>query len=110
MVCREARSAGRDPARIRFAHQDHLHIDPAATPDRLRAVLRRFSHNSYEETAPIYLMGSPEELIPRIQARIDAGVQELAFNLMTPDPTQLDLFVKHVRPHLHPRRSASRTP
>jgi probable F420-dependent oxidoreductase len=109
LVCREARAAGRDPARIRFAHQDHLHIDLGATPARLRSVLARFSHNPYETTAPIYLMGKPEDLIPRIQARIDAGVEELIFNLLTPDPNQLDLFMKHVRPHLRPREGPPQT-
>jgi probable F420-dependent oxidoreductase len=99
----EARAAGRDPAAIRFAHQDHVYIDRDATPDRLRAVLARFSFNSYDETAPLYLMGHPDELIPRFQARIDAGVEELTFNLMTPDPRQLDLFMKEIRPHLRPR-------
>lgn len=103
MLCAEASAAGRDPARMRFAHQDHLYIDLDATPDRLRAVLGRFSFNSYEETAPLYLMGHPEELIPRFQARIEAGVEELTFNLLTPEPRQLDLFMKEIRPHLRPR-------
>jgi probable F420-dependent oxidoreductase len=95
-----ARAIGRDPATIRFAHQDHLHIDRDATPDRLRAVLARFSHNAYESTASLYLMGHPDALIPRIQARIDAGVRELTFNLLTHDPRQLDLFMRDIRPHL----------
>ncbi len=102
-VCTEARALGRDPATLRFAHQDHLYIDPQATPDRLRAVFQQFSHNDYEASAPIYLMGRPEELIPRIQARIDAGVRELTFNLLAPDPRQLDLFMREIRPHLQPR-------
>jgi alkanesulfonate monooxygenase len=99
----EARAAGRDPAALRFAHQDHVYIDRDPKPDRLRAVLSRFSFNDYAETAPIYLMGHPDELIPRFQARIDAGVEELLFSLMLPDPRQLDLFMKDVRPHLRPR-------
>jgi alkanesulfonate monooxygenase len=103
MLCAEARAAGRAPEAIRFAHQDHLHIDRDPTPDRLRAVLARFSFNRYEETAPLYLMGHPEELIPRFQARIDAGVEELTFNFLTPDPRQLDLFMTDIRPHLRPR-------
>lgn len=41
-------------------------------------------------------MGRPEDLIPRIQARIDAGVQELTFNLLAPDPQQLDLFMREI--------------
>ena len=102
-VCREACALGRDPASLCFAHQDHLYIDSQATPERLRAVLQRFSHNDYDDTASIYLMGRPEDLIPRIQARIDAGVQELTFNLLAPDPHQLDLFMREIRPHLEPR-------
>ena len=95
-----ARKAGRDPASLTFAHQDHLHIDLEATPERLARVLAAYSHNPYEETKSIYLMGRPDELIPRFQARIDAGVEELTFGLMRPDPNQLDLFMREIRPHL----------
>jgi hypothetical protein len=97
-----ARAAGRDPRSLRFAHQDHLHIDPQATSERLASVLSRFSHNRYEDTKSIYLMGGPEELVPRFQARIEAGVDEIAFGLLRPDPTQLDLFMGEIRPHLRP--------
>jgi hypothetical protein len=103
IVRAEAASAGRDPRSLRFAHQDHLHIDPAATPERLARVLARFSFNRYEDTAGIYLMGRPDDLIPRFQARIDAGVEELTFSVMDGDPAQLDLFMKEIRPHLRPR-------
>jgi FMNH2-dependent dimethyl sulfone monooxygenase len=109
MFSAEARAAGRDLARLRFAHQDHVYIDRDPTPDRLRAVLARFSFNDYDETAPIYLMGHPDELIPRFQARIDAGVDELTFSLFSSDPRQLDLFMKEVRPHLRPREGGSPT-
>jgi alkanesulfonate monooxygenase len=108
IVCAEARGVGRDPRSLRFAHQDHLHIDLAATPERLARVLERFSFNRYEDTAAIYLMGRPDELVPRFQARIDAGVEELTFSVMSGDPAQLDLFMKEIRPHLRPR--ASRVP
>jgi alkanesulfonate monooxygenase len=108
IVCAEARGAGRDPRSLRFAHQDHLHIDLAATPERLARVLERFSFNRYEDTAAIYLMGRPDELVPRFQARIDAGVEELTFSVMSGDPAQLDLFMREIRPHLRPR--ASRVP
>lgn len=106
-VSAAARTVGRDPSTLRFAHQDHLYIDLEATPDRLRSVLGRFSFNSYDETAPIYLMGRPEDLIPRLQARIDAGVEELTFNLLSPDLHQLDLFMEKIRPHLRPRQVAA---
>ena len=100
LVCAAARAAGRDPQSLRFAHQDHMYIDREATPERLSRVLAGFSHNAYEETKSIYLMGRPDELIPRVQARIDAGVEEITFGLLRPDPTQLDLFMREIRPHL----------
>jgi probable F420-dependent oxidoreductase len=99
----EARSIGRDPSELRFSHQDHVYIDLDPRPDRMREVLERFSYNRYDESATRYLMGHPDDLIPRFQARIDAGVQELTFNLMVPDPRQLDLFMERIRPHLRPR-------
>lgn len=103
IVCAEARAAGRDPRSLRFAHQDHMHIDLEATPERLARALARFSHNRYEDTAAMYLMGRPEDLVPRFQARIDAGVDEIAFSVLSGDPAQLDLFMKEIRPHLRPR-------
>ncbi|MGH7266752.1 MAG: LLM class flavin-dependent oxidoreductase [Candidatus Rokuibacteriota bacterium] len=103
VVRAEARAAGRDPRSLRFAHQDHLHIDPESTPERLARVLARFSHNRYEDSAAMYLMGRPEDLVPRFQARIDAGVDEIAFSVLSGDPGQLDLFMKEIRPHLRPR-------
>jgi alkanesulfonate monooxygenase len=65
IVADKARAAGRDPATLTFAHQDHLHIDLDPKPDRLRRVFERYTFNPYEETAPLYLMGHPDELIPR---------------------------------------------
>ena len=100
MLAEEARAAGRDPATLRLAHHDHVHIDLDPTPARLAAALHRFTHNRYEDMAPIYLLGHPDDLVPRFQARIDAGVRELTFNFLTPDPAQLELFAARVQPHL----------
>ncbi len=74
-----------------------------ASWDIVASVLARFSHNRYEDTAALYLMGRPEDLIPRFQARIDAGVDEIAFSVLSGDPAQLDLFMKEIHPHLRPR-------
>jgi len=101
----EARALGRDPERLTFAHQDHFHIDLDPAPSRLRDVFARYTLNPYESTAPLYLMGHPDDLIPRIQARIDAGVTELLLNPLTPDPRQLELFAKEIRPRLRSRRA-----
>ncbi|MBI1737456.1 MAG: LLM class flavin-dependent oxidoreductase [Candidatus Rokubacteria bacterium] len=104
IVQREARAAGRDPASLRFAHQDHFHLDLEPDDRRLREVFARYTFNRYEDTAPLYLTGHPDDVVPRIQARIDAGVDEVLLNPLTPDPRQLDLFARHVRPRLRPRR------
>jgi probable F420-dependent oxidoreductase len=96
----ELGGAGREQGAVRLAHHDHVHIDLDPTPARLAAAMARFTHNRFEESAAIYLMGHPDDLVPKFQARIDAGVQEVTFNFMTPDPAQLDLFMTRIRPRL----------
>ncbi len=96
----ELANAGRDPSTVTFAHHDHVHIDLNPTPERLGAVMTRFTHNRFEDSSAIYLMGHPDDLIAKFQARIDAGVEEVTFNFLTPDSQQLDLFTSQIRPHL----------
>jgi hypothetical protein len=100
LLAQQMKLAGRNPGSVTIAHHDHLHIDLDPTRDRLAAVLHRFTHNQFEEMASIYLMGRPDELVPLFQARIDAGIEELTFNFMTPDPAQLELFMTRIRPNL----------
>ena len=100
IVQHEARAAGGDPTRLTFAHQDHFHLELEPSDRRLREVFARYTFNRYEDTAPLYLMGHPDDVVPRIQARIDAGVHELLLNPLTPDPRQLELFARHVRSRL----------
>jgi probable F420-dependent oxidoreductase len=102
LLASEMKAAGRDPGTVRLAHHDHVHIDLDPTRERLAAVLHRFTHNRLEDMAPIYLMGHPDDLVPLFQARIDAGVKEVTFNFMMPDPRQLELFMSRIRPHLKP--------
>lgn len=99
----ELKSCGRDPSAVTFAHHDHVHIDLDPTPERLAAAMSRFTHNRFEDSSAIYLMGHPDDLIPKFQARIDAGVEEITFNFLTSDLDQLDLFISRIRPHLKPR-------
>jgi hypothetical protein len=102
ILTREVQRAGRDRSAVRFAHHDHVHIDLDPTRERLAAVLHRFTHNRFDETAALYLMGHPNDLVPLFQTRIDAGIEEVTFNFMTPDPAQLELFMERIRPHLKP--------
>jgi probable F420-dependent oxidoreductase len=103
LLAAEMRAAGSAPGSVRLAHHDHVHIDLDPTRERLAAVMHRFTHNRFDDMAPIYLMGHPDDLVPLFQARIDAGIEEVTFNFMTPDPRQLELFMSRIRPQLKPR-------
>lgn len=96
----ELQAAKRDASAVRLAHHDHVHIDLDPTPERLAAVMARFTYNRFEDKRAIYLMGHPDDLIAQFQARIDAGVEEVTFNFLTPEATQLELFMNRIRPHL----------
>ena len=106
LLATEMKAASRAPGSVRLAHHDHVHIDLDPTHERLAAVMQRFTHNRFQDMAPIYLMGHPDDLVPRFQARIDAGIEEVTFNFMTPDPRQLELFMTCIRPHLRPGSAA----
>jgi alkanesulfonate monooxygenase SsuD/methylene tetrahydromethanopterin reductase-like flavin-dependent oxidoreductase (luciferase family) len=59
-----------------------------------------FTFKPFDEIASYYLLGSPDDVVPKLQARIDAGVTEIAINFIDPNPTQLELFVDYVLPRL----------
>ena len=97
---RLARDYGREPGEIAHTIQDHMYIRMDGSRAAMEQVVRRFTFRPFNEIAPYYLIGTPEEIIPQIQARIDAGISEIAINFIDPDPAQLDLFARHIRPHL----------
>jgi alkanesulfonate monooxygenase SsuD/methylene tetrahydromethanopterin reductase-like flavin-dependent oxidoreductase (luciferase family) len=108
LPCPDAdRSVHRDGRLPRFGVFLPAYVLPGAPPPSGHSLTdyARQAYNRLEDSALIYLMGHPEELIPQFQARIDAGIDELTFNLMTPDPRQLDLFATRIQPHLRPRCS-----
>lgn len=94
-------AAGRRPEAVVHAIQDHACIVPEGTPpEHLRAVVARFTHKPFDEIAPYYLLGTPAEIVPRIRARIAAGIREVAVNFIDPDPAQLERFARDVLPHV----------
>ena len=93
--------AGRRPEDVAHAIQDHACLIPdGAPPERLRAAVARFTYKPFDEMAPYYLLGTPAEVIPKIRARIAAGIREIAVNFIDPDPAQLELFAREVLPHV----------
>ena len=48
----------------------------------------------------VYLFGTPDEIVASLQARVDAGVEHFILHTMTPDPTQLELWVREIIPNV----------
>jgi len=53
---------------------------------------------NYLET--VYLFGTPDEIVASLQARVDAGVEYFMLHTMTPDPAQLDNWLRHIIPNV----------
>jgi alkanesulfonate monooxygenase SsuD/methylene tetrahydromethanopterin reductase-like flavin-dependent oxidoreductase (luciferase family) len=94
------REVGRDPSEVTHAIQDHMYISLDGSRRELEAVVSRFTFKPYEEIAPYYLIGTPDEIVPKLQARIDAGISEIDVNFIDRSSEQLDLFMRHIRPRL----------
>jgi probable F420-dependent oxidoreductase len=111
---------GRDPAEIAVVHENFLHYVPSGDRERvLRAqheayakVMSEARGDDYLES--VYLFGTPDEIIDKLQARVNAGVQYFVLHTMTPDPAQLELWLRDVIPNVrfpsqapHPGRLAA---
>lgn len=91
---------GREPTEIAHSHQDHMYIRMDGSRQAIESTVEQFTFKSFEEVAPYYLLGTPEEIIPKLQKRIEAGIQEIAINFIDPDPKQLELFSQYILPHV----------
>jgi len=97
---RLARDAGREPNELPHAIQDHMYITLDGSPAEIESAVERFTYRPFAEIAPYYLLGTPDAIIPRIQARIAAGIQEIAINFIDRSPQQLELFARYIRPYV----------
>jgi probable F420-dependent oxidoreductase len=93
---------GRDPADFVPAHENFVHI--VLTDDRERALTEQreafgrvmSSDRGSEYLEKVYLFGTPDEIVEKLQARIDAGIRYFMLHTMTPDPRQLEEWVSHL--------------
>jgi probable F420-dependent oxidoreductase len=100
------RANGRDPSDIAVVHENFLHFVPST--DRTRVL--REQHEAYarvmssargdEYLESVYLFGTPDEIVSKLQARVDAGVEYFVLHTMTPHPAQLELWLRDVVPHV----------
>jgi probable F420-dependent oxidoreductase len=99
-------SHGRDPRECAVAHENFMHIvltnDPAeARRQQHEAFLRVMSNErgpNYLES--VYLFGTPDEITAKLQARVDAGVEYFMLHTMTPDPAQLEDWIREIIDHV----------
>jgi hypothetical protein len=97
---------GRSVEDYTVAHENFLHHVPTADPAKARALqhdafLRVMSDvrgPKYLES--VYLLGTPDEVVTSLQARIDAGVEYFMLHTLTPDPGQLEGWTRDILPDL----------
>jgi alkanesulfonate monooxygenase SsuD/methylene tetrahydromethanopterin reductase-like flavin-dependent oxidoreductase (luciferase family) len=100
------RDHGRDPAGLEVVHENFLHFVDSGDRER---VLRE-QHAAYsrvmseargdEYLESVYLFGTPDEVVAKLQARVDAGVRYFVLHTLTPDPAQLEDLLRHIIPHV----------
>jgi alkanesulfonate monooxygenase len=100
------REQGRDPADITVMHENFVHFVDSA--DRERAL--REQHAAYKRVMSeargddylesVYLFGTPDEIVAKLQARVDAGVEYFVLHTMTPDPRQLETWLRRIVPNV----------
>ena len=100
------REQGREPREIKVVHENFLHFVPSGDRNR---VLRE-QHDAYSRVMSnargddylerVYLFGTPDDIVEKLQARVDAGVEYFVLHTMTPDPGQLELWLREVIPNV----------
>ena len=97
---------GRDPSTIAIVHENFLHYVPSGNRERVlrdqhsafRRVMSDERGDDYLES--VYLFGTPDDIVEKLQARADAGVQGFILHTLTPDPRQLELWLKDLIPNI----------
>jgi probable F420-dependent oxidoreductase len=93
---------GHDPADLVPAHENFVHL--VLTDDRQRALDEQrvafgrvmSPDRGSEYLEKVYLFGTPDEIVEKLQVRIDAGVRYFMLHTMTPDPAQLTDWIIHL--------------
>jgi probable F420-dependent oxidoreductase len=97
---------GRDLSTFTVAHENFMHFVPTTDPVKAREEQHRAFLNIMSTTRgeayleAVYLFGTPDEIVASLQARVDAGVRYFMLHTMTPDPRQLDDWVREIVPNV----------
>jgi alkanesulfonate monooxygenase SsuD/methylene tetrahydromethanopterin reductase-like flavin-dependent oxidoreductase (luciferase family) len=96
------RAHGRQPDDIVPAHENFVHL--VLTDDRDRALAEQRAafatvmspDRGSDYLEKVYLFGTPDEIVGKLQQRIDAGIRYFMLHTMTPDPAQLEDWIEHL--------------
>jgi probable F420-dependent oxidoreductase len=105
-VVSRLREAGRDLAAFTIAHENFLHFVPTEDPEVARAEQSRafteiMGHGRpFEYFERVYLTGTQDEVLRKIEDRIAAGVRYLMLHTLEPSTKQLELWAEHLMPRL----------
>ena len=99
-------SRGRGPDRFTVAHENFLHLVPTDDPRTALMEQRRAFDEIMSEERPfeyleqVYLTGSVEQVLQKLDERLAAGVEYLMLHTLEPSTEQLQLWAEHLLPHL----------
>jgi alkanesulfonate monooxygenase SsuD/methylene tetrahydromethanopterin reductase-like flavin-dependent oxidoreductase (luciferase family) len=97
---------GRDLSDITLAHENFIHLAPTDDPAEARAEQQRAFTRVMGERRPfeyfeqVYLTGTTDEIIAKIDQRIEAGIRYFIFHTLEPSVRQLDLWAETLLPHI----------
>lgn len=99
-------AAGVDLDGFTVAHENFLHLVPTDDDEEaLREQRQAFNFvmsegRPFEYFQEVYLTGTREEILHRIDERVAAGVRYFMFHTLEPSTRQLELWAEHVLPRI----------
>jgi alkanesulfonate monooxygenase len=99
---RLASEEGRDLNTLEVVYSNFVYVVKGrSTRDKAPQLYARYSGLNFADIEQYYLVGSPEELIPRISARMEAtdGLDHIVLNPLSFDLDQLRLIAEDIMPH-----------
>jgi probable F420-dependent oxidoreductase len=100
------RQLGRDPSSFTVAHENFLHLVGTANPAKARDEQRKYFEEVMGHGRPfdyfdqVYLTGTKEEILEKLQARVAAGVTYFMLHTLEPSTEQLEMWSKRLLPEL----------
>lgn len=97
---------GRDRESLVLAHENFLHFVPTDDPEVARTEQRRVftevmgTRRPFEYFEKVYLTGTRDDVIKKIQDRLSTGIEYVMFHTLEPSLEQLELWSEHLLPHI----------